>query len=547
MKTLLKVLLVVCVFATSSQFIYSQSQYADFDWAIKAGGTFQDFASGSMAVDSEGNSFITGYFQGTASFGDYTLTASGTDDIYVAKVSPQGAFLWAVKADIDDTGQDFSIYITADNVGNSYLTGNFRGTITLGTTTFTAAELATDIFIAKLDSAGQIMWAQHAAGQQYNWAVPKDITVDQSGNSYITGAFKYNYAVTFGANLLTGDGGGFVAKLDTSGAFLWSVKADGISAGDEFAMGIAVDGDGNSYFTGQFFDTATFGTSALVSSGSTDIFVAKLSSQGQYVWVTQAGGQDPVGDTANGIAVDGSGNCYLSGSFSGLASFGNIALNSAGLRDIFVAKINSEGQFLWASRAGGGGHDYGYDMVSDSSGSVYITGNCGSLTAEFGNTVLNISGAAEGYIARLDPQGQFMTAELVDETNVRAVALDGQGSAYISGSLGGPSTFGDTTLTQSGGGDIYIAKRAGGALGMPEITDAGLNAYPNPGDGIFRISSSHPDEIESIRVYSTSGQLVFNGSISGNGIIDISNQPAGIYIVQLNGIKTVRNIKLLKK
>jgi hypothetical protein len=130
----------------------------------------------------------------------------------------------------------------------------------------------------------------------------------------------------------------FVAKLSSSGSWSWVVKAGG-SSGD-FGNGIALDSSGNAYVTGYFFDRATFGSTSLTSSGSSDIFVAKLSSSGSWAWAIKAGGSSS--DIGSGIAADSNANAYVTGSFSGTATFGGNSLVSLGGDDIFVVRIAAE-------------------------------------------------------------------------------------------------------------------------------------------------------------------------------------------------------------
>lgn len=528
---------------------YSQNPYANFEWAVKAGGTDYDYPT-SIATDQQGNSYVTGYFRGTSTFGSTTLTASGYEAFFIAKLNAQGQFLWTVKAEMTEVGQDYSNTIAVDNQGNCYIAGNFRGTATFGNNTMTTATDATDGFVAKLDAQGQFIWSVQMAGEASNWTVAKAITVDDQGNSYVTGIFKYDFAiVTFGTTTLTGSDtrNGFFTKLNSQGQFLWAVKAKGVDANHQFAMGIAADTEGNSYAAGIFYETATFGTITVSGSGYA-IFITKLNPQGEYLWAVNAGGSDNNNDRGNGIAVDNQGNSYVTGEFSGTAAFGNLSLTSAGQRDIFVTKLDPQGQFIWATSAGGTDYDEGNEIVVDAFGNSYVVGVFASGTAVFGNTTLTVSGAREGYIAKLNPQGQFVEAAKVDENNIMSIDLDGQGIGYITGWLGGPSTFGNTTLTQSGGGDIYVAKLSESLVGLSEEKYTHLSVLPNPGNGIYTILADKSTDMKAIKIHSVSGQLVLETFLSGeHTTIDISDQPNGIYLLHADGQHTVYNYKLIKQ
>ena len=161
---------------------------------------------------------------------------------------------------------------------------------------------------------------------------------------------------------------------------VWAERAGGTSA--DFGFGIAVDGAGNSYVTGEFQGSATFGPgetneTTLTSAGDRDIFVAKYDASGDLVWAKRAGGTS--NDQGRGIAVDGSGNSFVTGSFQDPATFGpgetnETTLTSAGGSDIFVAKYDASGDLVWAKRAGGTSFESGRGIAVDGSGTSYVTG-----------------------------------------------------------------------------------------------------------------------------------------------------------------------------
>ncbi len=143
----------------------------------------------------------------------------------------------------------------------------------------------------------------------------------------------------------------------------WAERAGGSS--NDYGYGIAVDSSGNAFVTGYFRgSSADFGSTTLNSSGASDVFVAKLDSSGNWLWAERAGGSSA--DYGSGIAVDSSGNAYVTGFFrSPSADFGSTTLNSSGAYDVFVAKLDSSGNWLWAERAGGSSNeDYGRDRKS---------------------------------------------------------------------------------------------------------------------------------------------------------------------------------------
>jgi hypothetical protein len=326
-KTLLLVLLLLC-----TTFIFAQSDV--WQWVEQAGGIGNDYGR-SITIDSSGNSYITGYFYGTASFGSTTLTTTGSGavDIFVAKLDSSGNWLWAKQA--GGNNWDVGFGIATDSSGNSYVTGFFAESASFGSTTLTSSG-GEDIFVAKLDSSGNWLWAKQAGGTGLD--IGYGIATDSSGNSYVTGFFAES--ASFGSTTLTSSGGEdiFVAKLDSSGNWLWVKQAGGNNW--DVGFGIATDSSGNSYITGLFAEFASFGSTTLTSSGQDDIFVAKLDNNGNWLWVKQAGGISS--DEGFAITTDSSENSYVTGYYQGTASFGSIELTSSGGNDIFIAKLGAE-------------------------------------------------------------------------------------------------------------------------------------------------------------------------------------------------------------
>ncbi|MGC9362901.1 MAG: SBBP repeat-containing protein, partial [Candidatus Syntrophosphaera sp.] len=209
---------------------------------------------------------------------------------------------------------------------------------------------------------------------------------DDQGNQYITGSFEET--ADFGSTTLTSSGNKdiFVAKLDGDGNWLWAKKAGGTAY--DYGQGIVLDGSGNVFVTGYFRDVADFGDISLTSNGYDDIFVAKLDPDGNWIWATSAGAASS--DSAQDITIDASGNLYITGLFMQSTTIGSTTLTSSGGSDIFVARMDSGGNWLWAVRAGGSSGDSGRSITFDGV-NLYITGDFRE-TAAFGGNSLTSSG-----------------------------------------------------------------------------------------------------------------------------------------------------------
>ncbi len=389
------------------------AQNVDWLWAKQAVGTDYDICRG-IAVDANGNSYVTGHFDGSATFGTTTLTSSGSYDIFVAKMDINGNWLWAKQA--GGTNEDEGICIAINANGNSYITGFFYGSATFGTTTLTSSG-DFDIFVAKLNSNGNWLWAKQAGGTDNDFG--NGIAVDANGNSYITGDFVES--ATFGTTTLTSSEYDdiFVAKLDINGNWLW-VKQAGGTYPDYFYgnYGIAIDANGNSYVTGNFAESATFGTTTLTSSGDYDIFVAKMDINGNWLWAKQAGGTSD--DYCSSITVDDNGNSYVTGYFWGSATFGTTTMTSSGNSDIFVAKLDSNGNWLWVKQAGGTSFDCGNSIAVDANGNSYVTGYF-TESATFGATTLTGSGYKDIFVAKLGEVNSIDLPDIISFSGIRSI------------------------------------------------------------------------------------------------------------------------------
>jgi len=383
------ILCIMVLFMTSAVLT---AQVPEWQWAKRAGGSALDEGK-YISIDANGNSYVTGFFEETATFGPFTLTSTESMDIFVAKLDTDGNWQWAKQAGGSDG--DNGMGISVDENGNSYVTGLFNGTATFGATTLTSSG-DSDVFVAELDTDGNWQWAKQAGGSAKDYG--KSISVDANGNSYVTGYFKGT--ATFGATTLTCGGGTdiFAAKLDTDGNWQWAKQAGGgMVFYLDFGEDISVDANGNSYVTGTFMGTATFGAFTLTSSGSFDIFAAKLDTDGNWQWAKRAGGSGA--DCGKGIAVYANGNPYVTGLFNGTATFGATTLTSSGDSDVFVAKLDTDGNWQWAKRAGGSALDEGKSISVDANGNVYITGVFYG-TATFGADILTANDR-DVYVAKL--------------------------------------------------------------------------------------------------------------------------------------------------
>ncbi|MEA3274538.1 MAG: hypothetical protein U9Q81_04430 [Pseudomonadota bacterium] len=488
-------------------------------WARQAGGTGDFGASGrGIAADEDGNSLVTGDFWGTATFGsgepnETVLESAGSDDIFLAKYTPDGELLWATKAggNIYDGGAGVAV----DTDGNGLVTGYFFETATFGAgepneTTLVAVGSSYSLFVAKYDRDGGLLWATQAGGAGSVRGF--GIAVDTSANSVVTGDFSGT--VTFGAGesnettlVPAGSYDVFVAKYSVDGSLIWA-RSDGGPTYD-LGYGIAADAAGNSMVTGFIGSDATFGAgepneTTLEDAGYQDGFTAKYDPDGILLWATQVDAEDNSDAEGHGIATDPAGNGVVTGEFSGIATFGagepnETILQAIGYRDIFVAKHDANnGDLLWAAQAGGADEvgpsgDSGNAIAVDNLGSSLVTGRFLG-TAAFGagtpnETTLVSAGAEDIFVAKWEAPRDQADVFLVDlrAPGVLTLREDREITRKI-------AVFGDgDTLAQDA--TVTLSAPAGAGIEV-EIEPEALTRIVEPGMPLMRFAFEADIECE---------------------------------------------------
>jgi hypothetical protein len=220
---------------------------------------------------------------------------------------------------------------------------------------------------------------------------------------------------------------------------------------------VCTDSTGNSYLAGYFLGSLQFENITLQAKGSTDIFIAKYNSEGILQWVQQIGQAD--GESVSGINTDTEGNIYITGGFGSSLTIGDHNLRGSGETNLFIAKGDSSGNWLWAKGAGGSGKTYGNKVAIDTSGNAYLTGYF-TETSYFENTALSSSKLlGQGFIARYNADGSLAWAKPAGITEEgTGIATDKQGFVYLTGYYSGENMYEHIAIPSSGGNDIFLAK-----------------------------------------------------------------------------------------
>ena len=537
--------------------ISTLAQAPDWGWARSAGGRSFDQGTG-ITTDIAGNVYITGTFTSdTITFGNITLRNSGDNDIFIVKYDPNGSVLWAQSAG-GNLG-DVSSSITTDAAGNAYLTGNFASpTFAIGNINLTNANLGHyDIFIAKYDPNGNVLWAKSIGGNSDSFG--EGITTDVLGNVYLTGE-SWSSTLTFGNIILTNTelDAIFIVKYNTDGNVLWAKNAGGDN--NDYGYGIATDATGNIYLTGRFNGhSLTFENITLTNAhyADFDFFITKYNSAGNVLWAKSIGGSSS--DRSSGIITDAAGNAYLTGSFnSPTITFGDIILTNTNANgqyaDVFIAKYDPNGNVLWAQSAGGNFEDASSGITTDAAGNVYNIGNFGP-TITFGNTILTSTGDGDIFIVKYDPNGNVIWAKSAGgdySDEGKSITTDITGNVYLTGNFNSPTlAFGNTTLIRNGMDDIFVARLNTSSNAVPEYpNESEISTYPNPATDELTITIPTYSAVNrtTLELFDIYGKLLKSVTVTGNTTtVDISGYPAGVYVVRFMDNKGVVAKRIVKR
>lgn len=424
-----------------------------FEW-VSGGGSQVSDKTRAIAVDASGNTYLAGEISGPADFGMHSVGSAGKMDVFVAKLSATGEFVWAKSFGGSETDRAYGVVPDAE--GNVYVAGHFQSADMKFNGVLQPNNGDYDLFVLKLSAAGELLWGKTAGGAGYDYA--HAVALDGKGDVVLTGAVAGE--ARFGAisvNSGSKDRPVFVAKYSAKGDLKWAKCSAGVSgsghgigvdAGDQIYVGgsfsgrgafdsvalhaekgscsfvlklapdgsaagaasfpgtaptiheIAVDRDGRVWIAGMYKQNMQIGTHSLTSSSATnsDGFCASLDRDLSVRWVHALHGEGV--DYCLGVATDGSGRGFFTGEFTGDAVFSEAALHGAGATDIFVAAFDADGRLEWVERCGSEKGDNAYTMAWHPSGFLVLGGAC-TAPAQFGQKVMNSPRGAEAYGAKI--------------------------------------------------------------------------------------------------------------------------------------------------
>ncbi|WP_158501507.1 kelch repeat-containing protein [Vitiosangium sp. GDMCC 1.1324] len=410
-----------------------------------------------VEADAAGNVVISGYFNGTVNFGGAPLTSVDSTDAFVAKLDGNGNHVWSHR--LGNLNYAVSLDVTTDGAGNTVVSGVFYGTLKFDNQDILTSTGDSDSFVVKLAPDGTLLnWtAIGGAKHQEVWGM----AVDSQGDVLVAGRNWGTLNVNGTLYPTAGGADAFVVKLRGSDLSpLWAHNWG--SAAFDSVEGVDVDTANNVLLTGRFSNTVNFGGLPLISLGDTDAYVVKLSATGTHLWSKSFGA--PGMQVGSDVQTDGANNVVVTGGFEGNnVSFGGPPLPNAGDMDIFLLKMDANGNHLWSKSFGGPNTDAAEALAVASNGSIAITGELVGPT-DFGGGPRTGHGGYDSFVARFDQDGTHHWSQVHGDITTQAglgIAFDSAGNALVIGELEGRARFGQdasTELVSNGCSDIFLLK-----------------------------------------------------------------------------------------
>ncbi len=383
------------------------------------------------------------------------------------------------------------------------------------------------------------LWLRNFGGLDYDQA--NDIAVDNDGNIIIIGSFQGN--ATFGSLQLNSSGSDdiFLVKLDPLGNVLWAVSAGGLLFDEGSA--VTTDNNNNIIITGSFSGDAFFGSLLLTSSGSSDVFTAKYSSDGIALWAKKGGSNSY--DAGFAVTTDNSGNVYTAGTFSRAAQFGLLSGQGGEYSNVFLVKYNSLGDEQWIQTGTGSGfYNYAYGLATNSLNDVIMTGTFSELTT-FSSINLNSIAGPDIFLVRYDTNGGLIWINQAGGSSfnefAQDIVIDKNNDIFLTGGFSETINFGSISLTTIGNSNTFVAKynlsgvpqwavQAGGSdytSGNSLAVDLAGNILVLGSTGQLGLKRGELDKIQFLKLRSN-GQNIWEftaGSDNGNaaGGIGVNN------------------------
>ncbi len=425
-----------------------------------------------MAIDKSGNVFLSGYnYKGdSVVFGTITVyNPAHNQQLIVTKADTAGNFIWAVGT---QQSQVSPISLATDVNGNVYSLGWYDSSnVSIGSYTLTNPAKQYLYFIVKFSPTGTVLWAKNISEAFiFNFGgLNADIGTDGSGNIYMTGNFWHN-SINIGTTTLANhDPTGlspdiFIAKFDSLGNPIWAKNFGGDTT--EQRSTIAVNKNGDFFVSGSYYSPAiTIGSTTLTDSlfsithaRRCYYFIARFDANGNAIWAKRLNNHISI----NKMSVDESENIFITGGLDSTIILGLDTLAEAGAKNMFIARYDSSGNFIWANSAGANYYDEGISIANDRCGHIWLCGEMGNSMNFNGHILSESPGAYDPvFIAEYDTSGKYLNSIALPSGGDDAIGIvvDNKGNFYLGGDYWqAEMVIGPDTLFKNFSELLFIAK-----------------------------------------------------------------------------------------
>lgn len=481
-----------------------------------------DFVAGFRKIigDGQGNTYVCGrYVSEPITMGLFTVNAAGSEDMFLAKLAPDGTTLWL--RSLAGSSDEKAVSIAVDDEGNLYLTGSVQtNNLVIGDSTF-ATGGHNQFVVIKFDPTGSVLWVRMSEGQVNCQGT--DLVIDGEGNICFVGVLMGGTGDLFlGGDTLSaiGGDGGIVGKYAPDGGLIWAETFE--AAGDLYGVDVMLTTLNGVVLSGNLNGSSlTIGTDTLTAA----CFLAAYDTNGDVEWTRSFGGSGY--DEIRGSAIDPAGAIYAVGRFYGTLDFDGIFMD-ANDGGSFLVKFQSDGTAEWAVQKASAEY---FEVGVSSAGQVLISGGCFSGMV-FGSDTMNAPPGLNVFWAMYDGVGNELRAQRLGVGIAGHLAIDPSGDILLGGWLSSYLHFPGVGSIWDGPdkhNDMFVARSDGlltGTIDQPAPISSAL--YPNPGTGTFKVSDG---AIEVVEIYSSSGGLVHSQRPT-SGMVEATLSP-GVYMVKL--------------
>lgn len=501
-----------------------------------------------ITVDAQGNTYVTGSFSGTVTFDSITISSINVfDDIFVMKYTADGMVAWVKKfaGNFIDGGRSIAI----DSNGNVYVSGMFRSTsITFGDYVLTSGGQqgsSSNLFVTKLDQDGNVLWAKSAFSQGLQ-TYSNGLAVDNNGNVIVAGTYYNNFV--FNGVTYPGDGGIeslFIVRYTSQGDLSWAQTSVGNSAN-----ALVTDLVGNVYVAGRYLRNGSLASLQFPSEPGIFLSKIDVNGNGIWLKTatgTTSSLDEYVSDLEIDSGGD---LVMLGDFRNGSIRFDDHVFNAtAGTSDIFIVKYTHDGTYSWGKSIQGTNEDMSVSLGVDQQRNIYVSGGSVSQSLMLDEFTLSSNNSVGSFFAKLDINGHVVLFDNLtsDEEglNLRDIKVDRAGNIYASGICFEGTVF--TGINPSLRG-TFVGKLGDNVLKSIDVNKSSVKLYPNPAKDFITVEQA-TGTITSVTIYNTLGQQVHSENlhnIPGNTTVDISKLQAGYYLVEVGSGSEKSVFKVLK-